>query len=120
MNVKNGAFTTCVRVPERLPTKFPSPPYVAVIECVPTERTVVERVATPPALRAPVPIVFAPSRKVTDPVGVPPGPDTVAVKVTDWGKVEGFGVADRVIALAALLTTCDAADVEALKLESPL
>jgi hypothetical protein len=59
--------------------------------------------------------------KVTAPVGVPPGPVTVAVKVTDWPKVEGFGEADSAVALAALLTTCEAAeDVELLKFVSPL
>ena len=62
------------------------------MECEATDRDDVENVATPPALRVPVPIVVAPSRKVTVPVGVPPGPVTVAVKVTDWPKVEGFGV----------------------------
>jgi hypothetical protein len=119
MKVKGGMFTACVTVPEELPTKFPSPPYVAVIECVPTERTVAERVATPPALRAPVAIVVAPSKKLTVPEGVAPGPVTVAVKVTIAPKVEGFGVAVSAVVLVALLTTCDTADVEALKLESP-
>ena len=48
----------------------------------------------------------------------PPGADvTVAVKVTDWPKVEGFGVAVRAVVLVALFTTCETAEeVEPLKL----
>src|SRR5579863_3608931 len=52
----------------------------------------VEKVATPP-LSVPLPMELPPSRNVTVPVGVPvPGAtaETVAVKVTDWPKTEGF------------------------------
>ena len=66
--------------------KFPSPPYIAVSVCAPTERTEVLNVATPDPLRVPVPSVVAPSLKETVPEGIPaPGAtaNTVAVKVTD-------------------------------------
>jgi hypothetical protein len=87
---------------------------------VAVDREETESDATPPALRAPVPIAVAPSRKVTVPVGVPPGPVTVAVKVTDWPKVDGFGEAVRAAVLVALLTTCETAeDVEPMKFVSP-
>jgi hypothetical protein len=52
------------------------------------------KVATPEALRVPVPNVVAPSLKVTVPVGVPVEEGelsvTVAVKVTDWFVQEGL------------------------------
>ena len=62
-------------------------------------RDEIAKVATPP-LNVPVPSVVPPSLKVTLPVGVPlPGAAavTVAVKVTDWPKTEGF--ADDVTAV---------------------
>ena len=69
-----------------LPAKLLSPPYTAVIECgLPvTVRPVVASVAIPDPLRVPVPSDVTPSTNVTVPLGVPPVPDTVAVKVTDW------------------------------------
>ena len=45
------------------------------------------RLARPP-LSGTVPSAVEPSVKVTVPVGVPPGPDTVAVKVTACPTVE--------------------------------
>jgi hypothetical protein len=62
-----------------------------VIECVATERADVEYVAVPPVREA-VPRTVTPSLKVTEPVGVAPGPVTVAVNVTDWPNVEGFAL----------------------------
>ena len=47
------------------------------------------RVATPLAFKAPVPSVVAPDRNVTVPVGMPPVPVTVAVKVTGVPAIEG-------------------------------
>ena len=47
-------------------------------------------VATPEPFKTPDPMVLALSLKVTDPVGVPPVPVTVAVKVTVLPYVEGF------------------------------
>ena len=71
-------------------------------------RDEIAKVATPP-LSVPVPRVTPPSLKVTVPVGVPLAgavAATVAVKVTDCPKTEGF--ADDVTAVAELplLTTC--------------
>ncbi len=43
-----------------------------------------------PPLNAPLPSVTPPARKLTVPVGVAPGPDTVAVNVTDCANVLGF------------------------------
>ena len=61
-----------------------SPPYEAVIDCVPAARVVVLNVATPLALRVAVPRLLVPSRNVTVPVAtlVPDCGETVAVKVT--------------------------------------
>jgi hypothetical protein len=59
---------------------------------VATDSDEVEIVATPPALSVPVPRGVAPSKKLTLPVGVPPGPETLAVKVTDAPNVEGFAL----------------------------
>ena len=75
---------------------------------VPTERLLVEKVATPLPLRVPVPRVVAPSEKVTLPVGVPaPGAVTltVAVKVTDCPITEGLREEVTVVVVLALLTT---------------
>jgi hypothetical protein len=68
---------------------------------VATDSADVENVATPPALSVPVPSKVAPSRKVTVPVGVPARLVTVAVKVTDWPKVEGFGEPVTIVVLLA-------------------
>jgi hypothetical protein len=76
------ALTTWLTAPDVLVARFVVPPYEAVIECVPTDRVDVDRVATP-ELSVPVPIELAPSRKVTVPVGVPAADVTVAVNVTD-------------------------------------
>jgi hypothetical protein len=49
----------------------------------PTGSVVVARVPIPLELSVPVPSEAAPFRKVTVPVGLPPLPDRVAVKVID-------------------------------------
>jgi hypothetical protein len=69
-----------------------------------------------PLLTEPVPSVVEPSRKVTVPVVFAA---RVAVKVTDWPKVEGFN--DDVIATAgdALLTVCVVDPVAGLLFVSP-
>src|ERR1039458_9841995 len=81
---------------------------------LPTLRAVVVNVATPP-LNVPLPIGVPPSRKVTDPVGpvigtvgAAPGGTTatVAVKVTDWPRLEGFSDEVTAVVVSALLTTC--------------
>ena len=74
--------------------------------CDETDRTDVTNVAEPP-LRAFVARAVAPSLKVTVPVGVPlPGEaaPTVAVKVTDWPKTEGFWEEATAVVVPLLLT----------------
>jgi len=95
--------------------------YVAVIVSVPVASDVVVSIATP-ALSAAVPKVFVPNLNVTDPVGVPVVEDvTVAVKVTDWPVIDGFGDAVSVMLVAAFVTTWDiAVDVLAALFASPL
>src|SRR4051794_37481470 len=89
---------------------------------LPASRADVLKVAVPP-LSVPVPRELDPSLKVTDPVGVPaPGATapTVAVKVTDWPKVEGLGAAESAVVVLAWLTVCiTAPEVLVRKLLSP-
>jgi hypothetical protein len=81
--VKLGAETTWLRTVEVLAAKLASPPYAAVMGCVPIESVDVVKVATALLFRAPVPRVVGPSRKVTVPVGVPEVLDIIAaVNVT--------------------------------------
>jgi hypothetical protein len=78
---------------------------------VATDKEDVENVATPAALRAPVPSVVAPSRKVTVPVGIPePGgaAATTAETVTACPNVDGFGIDATVVVVAAWLTVTPA------------
>ena len=76
------------------------------MECVPGTNAAVVKVAFPP-LSVPVPKVAAPFLKVTDPLGVPIEPATVAVNVTDWPKLEGLSEEIKVVVLAIFFTTCD-------------
>ena len=89
---------------------------------LPTDRLLVEKVAWP-ATRVPVPIVAAPSLKVTEPDGVPePGAValTVAVNVVDWPKTVGLTELVRAVDVPAWLTVWAAvALVLPLKFESP-
>jgi hypothetical protein len=52
----------------------------------------------------PDPIIAAPSMKVTDPVGVPPLPDTFAVKLTGWPKTLGLGEAIIAVVVEVVFT----------------
>ena len=61
----------------------PVPAKFAVMVCAPTAKVEDEAAATPFVTVTPEAIVFAPSRNVTVPVGVPDEEETVAVKVTD-------------------------------------
>jgi hypothetical protein len=81
-----------------------SPPYAAVILWLPRAKVEVEKVACPEPLSVPVPIVVAPSLKVTVPVAVPLEPVTVAVKVTDWPVRAGFADEPSATIVLALLT----------------
>ena len=81
-------------------------------------------IAACPPLSAPVPSVVVPSMNVTVPDGVPlPGGVvvTVAVKVTDPAKVEGFVPELTLVVVLALLTVCVSVldGGLALKLPSP-
>lgn len=67
------------------PLKFVSPEYCAVIWCVPTVREEIVKVAWPPLNVTAEPRAVVPSKKVTEPVGVPLAGATavtVAFKVT--------------------------------------
>ena len=90
---------------------------------MPAESAFVAKVACPDPFSAPVPNVPAPSLKVTVPVGVPAKVlVTVAVKVTDWPRVDGFKDETTAVLVVAP-TTLDksiAGDVETRKLPSPL
>ena len=81
-----------------------------MIECAPVASAPVENVVWPKPLSVPVPMVVAPSLNVTVPVGVPPEPLTVAVKVTDWPNA--LGSSEEVIAVVVLLglTVCVSGD----------
>ena len=73
---------------------------------VPTGSAVTARVATPLALSDDVPNAVAPYEKVTVPVGVPGAVElTVAVRVTDWLKLEGFGEEVKVAVVLPCTTT---------------
>jgi hypothetical protein len=88
------------------PAKAGSPPYTAVMECVPAVSAVVEKLATPP-LRAVCPRTVTPSLNVTVLVGVPPAAaDTAAVKVTFWPTAEGLGELANSTIVGAGLTVC--------------
>ena len=82
--VVDTLFTVCDTAPELLPVKFGSPPYTAVIECVPTPSVLTVIVARLP-LTPPVPSMFVPSLNVTVPVALPPNCGvTEVVNVTAW------------------------------------
>jgi hypothetical protein len=87
------ASTVCVRAADVLPAKLALPPYVAVIECVPTPRDAVVNTAVPDVSSDTVPRRVDPSLNVTVPPGVPAPTDvgaTVAVNVTDCPACDGF------------------------------
>src|SRR5688572_24005318 len=101
-----------------LPALLASPEYTAVIEWLPATSVFVVHCACPLAsATAPhVPIVVAPSLKLTVPVGF--APVTVVVSVTFWPAVTGL--ADGVTAVVdAALTVWPTADILPLKLASP-
>jgi hypothetical protein len=97
--------------------------YWAVRLYVPTASDVIDSVATPEEFRPAVPITVEPFMKLTVPTGeVPPLSVTVAVRISAWPSVTGFGDATRlidVVAVEAVTVTEVAADVLAAKLEVP-
>src|ERR1017187_10576023 len=70
---------------------------------MPTGKGEVEKVATPDAFSATVMSGVPPSRNVTSPVGVGADPVTVAVSVTVWPKVDGFGAEVRAVELGPIV-----------------
>jgi hypothetical protein len=80
-------------------------------------------VATPLLLRMAVPSAVVPLMNVTPPVGVPePGvlAVTVAVSVTDWPTLDGFGKTDsNVLVLSCMTVTVVADDVLVPSVEFP-
>jgi hypothetical protein len=93
-------FTTWISEAE-LVRKLPFPVYDIVMVWLPPVSTDVVKVAIP-LLSATVPRVFTPSLKVTFPEA-PPGV-TVAVKVTDCPKLDGFRDELADVVLAARFT----------------
>jgi hypothetical protein len=73
------------------------------MECEPAGSDDAEIAAEPP-LTGTIPRLVAPSRNWTLPVAV--DGETVAVKVTDWAKIDGFGEAASDAADGALETVC--------------
>lgn len=67
-----------------------------------------------------VPSAVAPSLKVTEPVGVPPAPLTVAVKTMAEATAPGFDDDVRAVVLAlCTMTSANAADVLPVRFASP-
>lgn len=73
-----------------------------------------------PAASVPAPRSVAPLKKFTVPGGVPAVEVTVAVSVTGWPNVEGFGAEVNVVVVGAGFTNCaSTAEVEPAKLAEP-
>ena len=74
--------------------------------CEPTVKAEVTRVATPTPSNVPPPRDVAPSKKVTVPVGAPAVAElAVAVNVTVWLRLDGFGEEVTVVVEVAGFTT---------------
>src|SRR5580700_9431673 len=85
---------------------------------LPTDRLEVERAAVLP-VRLTVPRLVAPSKKVTEPVGLPPV--TVAVNMTDWPYMDGLSdEASEVLVVSWLTTWCTMDEVLVASSVSPL
>ena len=115
-----ATLTFCARLAV-LVMKLPLPLYVAVIVSDPVGSFVVLYEAVPP-VSATLASVVAPSMNVTEPVGVPlPGAfaATVAVKVTDCPKTDGFADEATEVVVGSWVTTSFSVPVAGLKLVSP-
>ena len=74
------------------------------MECAPTPRLDVVKVACKLPFSVPLPIVVPASMKVTLPVGMPDFAGvTVAVKVTDWPNEDGFSEEASAVEVPILL-----------------
>ena len=110
-------LTVCVNTDDVLLLSFASPPYEAVIECVPPVSVEMLKVAFPLPI-VPVPSVVLPSRNVTVPVAVEG--ETVAVNVTAEPYVDGFNDDATVMVVLTLFTVCvNTDDVLLLSFVSP-
>ncbi len=102
--------------------KLPSPLYRALTVCVPPGMVLMVKVAWPLPFSGEAGDWATPSmRNVTDPVGLvlPETCATVAVKVTDWPKFDGFSDETMVVVLAARTICVRLPDVLAPKLLLP-
>ena len=79
--------------------------------CVPTASAEVVNEAAPVESRVAVPMIDAPSRNVTVPVGVPVVALAVAVKVTACPKTVGF-LEDATVVVAPAVFTVNVAALE--------
>ena len=106
------------------PRKLESPPYCAVMVCVPMVKEAVLNVATP-FDSVPVPSVELPSRNVTVPVGgLPWPPCTLAVKVTVSPKLALVAELERVVVVgvswpSGTIMRLTAGETDGAKLASP-
>src|ERR1700723_1799990 len=119
------ALTVTVKMLDVLGEKFASPPYFALIECVPGESVLLVKKGPRPVANVPVAIAVAPSKMVTVPVGraLPLAGATVAVNVKFPPESPVVGPVTVVVVpiSAAAFTTCDTAgEVLAAKFASPL
>jgi hypothetical protein len=87
----SGLFTTWIKNSDVLLRKLLSPLYTAVTTCSPGERLVLAGLtATPPDNATPEARVTPSTTNFTVPVGVPAPEETVAVKLTESPKLDGF------------------------------
>jgi hypothetical protein len=122
--VKLGAKMTWVRAVEVLAANLESPPYAAVMECVPAVSVDVVKIPKPPLFNVALPIVAVPSRKFAVPVGVPEALEvTVTVNVTGAPlaaeAAELINVDVVALGAAGVMVSVTATEVLAVKLESP-
>ena len=106
-------LTCCATVFEVDVALFASPLYATLIECEPPVSVVVVQPALPLLKVTAEQMTVTPSLNVAVPVG--DWPVTVAVNVTLWPKVLGFGALISVVELVALSTCCTTvfdADIE--------
>jgi hypothetical protein len=76
--------------------------------------------ACPDAFSVPVPTLVFPSKNVTVPVGTPPAPETVAVKLTACPNADGLSEEASVVVVAARFTVCvNTGEVLAAKFKLP-
>ena len=94
-------LTVCVSNVLVLGLKLESPPYDAIIECVPSKNEELDNVHELPE-SVQLPRVLVPSMKFTVPVGVPLVLVTFAINVTDWPKTEGFALEVRAVVVLTI------------------